>query len=60
MPTHQSSRVSTWCNGGAESRRHFLDEGGFMIILLTLENIIGFKSSTFDVGQSNSRRSKVD
>jgi hypothetical protein len=30
------------------------------MILLTLEDIIGFKSSTFDVGQNSSGRSRVD
>jgi hypothetical protein len=30
------------------------------MIVLTLKNIIGFTSSTFDVGQNNNGRSKVD
>jgi hypothetical protein len=39
---------------------YFLDERGFMTILLTVEDTTGFGSSTFDVGQSGSGRSKVD
>jgi hypothetical protein len=38
----------------------FLDEGGFKTILPTLEDVLGFMSSTFDVGQSNSGGCRVD
>jgi len=48
------------CNGGAKLRRCFVDEGGFEIILLTLEDIFGFRSSTFDVGQISNGGSEVD
>jgi hypothetical protein len=51
---------SIWCSGGVELARYFSDEGGFRKILSTAKDIIGFMSSTFDVGQSSSGRSKVD
>jgi len=51
---------STKCNGGVESRRCVLDKGGFRTIFPTLEDIIRLKSPTFDVGQNNNGRSKVD
>jgi len=49
----------TWCNGGVELGRRFLNERGFKMILPTPKYIIGFKNSTFDVGQSSSGGSKV-
>jgi hypothetical protein len=51
---------STQCNGGAESGRCFSSKGGFRTMLSTPKYTIGFRSSTFDVEQSNSARSKVD
>jgi hypothetical protein len=38
----------------------FQMRGGFGTILPTLDDTIGFRSLTFDVGQSSSGRSKVD
>jgi hypothetical protein len=60
MPTHQLSKGFTQHNGGAELGRCFSNEGGFETILLTLKDIIKFKSSTFDVGQNSSGGSRVD
>ncbi len=60
MPTHQSSKGSTQFSGGVELRRCFSNEGGFEMILSIRKDTIGFKNSTFDVGQSNNGGSKVD
>jgi hypothetical protein len=38
----------------------FSNEGGFETILSTLEDIIGFRSLTFNVGQNNNGGSRVD
>jgi hypothetical protein len=51
---------SIWCSGGVELGRYFSYEGGFRKILSTPKYIIGFRSSTFDVGQNSSGGSKVD
>jgi hypothetical protein len=45
-----------WCG----IKKVFYKQGGFGTILLTLEDITRFRNSTFDVGQNNSRRSRVD
>jgi hypothetical protein len=60
MPTHQSTKGFTRCSGVAKLGRCFSYEGGFETILLTLEDTTKFMSSTFDVGQSNNGRSRVD
>jgi hypothetical protein len=43
-----------------KSGRRFSNEGGFKMILSTLEDFIGFRSSTFDVGQNNNEGFRVD
>jgi hypothetical protein len=60
MPTHHLRRGYIRCSGGAELKRCFSDEGRFGTILLTPEDIIGFRSSTFNVGQNNNGGTRVD
>jgi len=60
MPTHQSSKGFTQCSGGVELRRCFSNEGGFKMILSIRKDTIGFRNSTFDVGQNCCGGYKVD
>jgi hypothetical protein len=45
-----------WCG----IKKVFYKQGGFGMMLPTLEDIIGFRNSTFDVVQNNNGGSRVD